>query len=96
MRDINRYIKGMHTYYWRDIGLELGISFDILCGINNCEYHSDVQWKFYVMISGWIEKKLTLTNVTWRTLEVALTNVNRQNLGLDPVDDAYGMITILT
>ena len=34
--------------------------------------------------------KLNTDDATWRTLEVALTNVNRTNLGLNPVDDVYG------
>ena len=38
----------------------------------------------------WIFNKV---NITWRTLEVALTNVNRQKLNLVHVDDIYGMVT---
>ena len=34
--------------------------------------------------------KLNTDDATWRTLEVALTNVNRAKLGLNPVDDMYG------
>ena len=34
--------------------------------------------------------KLNTDDVTWRALEVALTNVNRAKLGLDPVGDVYG------
>ena len=55
--------------------------------------HVHAPLRFHNMISGWIEKKSTLTDVTWKALEVALTNVNRQKLSLDPVDDVYGMIT---
>ena len=29
------------------------------------------------------------SDVTWKTLEAALTNVNRAKLGLDPVNDVY-------
>ena len=29
-------------------------------------------------------------DATWKTLEVALTNVNRTNLRLDPVDNIHG------
>ena len=32
------------------------------------------------------------SDVTWKTLEAALTNVNRAKLGLDPVDDVYGKL----
>ena len=34
--------------------------------------------------------KLNTDDATWRTLEVALTNVNRAKLGLDPVNDVHG------
>ena len=34
--------------------------------------------------------KLNTDDATWRTLEVALTNVNRAKLKLDPVDSVYG------
>ena len=33
--------------------------------------------------------KFNTDDTTWRTLEVALTNVNRAKLGLDPVDKVY-------
>ena len=37
-----------------------------------------------------LDKWLQLTpTATWRELEVALTNVSRQQLGLDPVDDVF-------
>jgi len=42
---------------------------------------------FQKTLDNWL--KLT-PNATWKTLEVALTNVRRQQLGLDPVDDVYG------
>ena len=39
-------------------------------------------------LNKWLE--LNTDDATWKTLEVALTNVNRAKLGLDPVDDVYG------
>ena len=43
---------------------------------------------FQKILDKWL--KLNIDDATWRTLEVALTNVNRAKLGLDPIDDVYG------
>ena len=43
---------------------------------------------FQQTLDKWL--KLNANDATWKTLEVALTNVNRAELGLDPVDDVYG------
>ena len=42
---------------------------------------------FQKTLDKWL--KLNKDDATWRLLEVALTNVNRAKLGLDPVDDVY-------
>ena len=34
--------------------------------------------------------KLNTDDATWKTLEIAITNVNRSKLGLNPVNDVYG------
>lgn len=88
MKDINRYVK-KYAANWKDIGLELEIDFDELAIIERDHHSSDCVACFQVMINHWL--KVTTDNATWKTLEVALTNVNRQKLKLDPVDDVYGM-----
>ena len=87
MRDINRYTK-RHATDWKDIGLELGLQFE---GLNIIEKdHSPCCVTcFQLMINCWLNS--ATENATWEALEVALTNVNRQKLGFDPVDDVYGM-----
>ena len=40
---------------------------------------------FHRTLNQWLQ-----LDATWKTLEVALTNMNRAKLGLDPVDDVYG------
>ena len=95
MKDINRYVTRKYAADWKEIGIELGLQLPTLKIIE-----SDNPLKseacFPVMIDKWIEK--TAENATWKALEVTLTNVNRQKLDLDPVDDIYGMenITIVT
>ena len=87
MRDINRYTK-KYAADWKDIGIELGLKLSTL-NIIEKDHSSQSIACFQAMIDNWIEP--TTEDVTWKTLEVALTNVNRQKLDLDPVDDIYGM-----
>ena len=88
MKDLNRYVTSKHAAKWKDVGLELDLDLDIL---NNIEIDHPVNCKF--CFQNTLQKWLKLgTNTTWKTLEVALTNVNRQQAGLDPVDDVYGKV----
>jgi len=83
MRDLNRYVTKKFAADWKDIGLELGLQLDTLKIIkkNNPQQAEDC---FEEVLDKWIKLN---PNATWKTLEVALTNVRRQQLGLDPVDD---------
>ena len=90
MKDINRYVARKYHYDWKNIGLELDLDYLQLNEIETA--HIDNKAKFLDMISFWIQRGGV---ATWKALEVALTNVKRQKLGLDPVDDVYGMITHL-
>ena len=87
MRDINRYVIRKYSSDWYDIGLELGLELSVLEAIekDNPEKHVSC---FRKTLDKWLQ--LNTNDATWRTLEVALTNVNRAKLGLDPVDDVYG------
>ena len=87
MGDISRYVTVTYAVAWKDIGIELGLELLILTGIER-DHSLQNTVCFQVMIEKWIESNI---NATWRTLEVALTNVNRQKLDLDPVDEVYGM-----
>ena len=90
VKNINRYVTWKYADDWREIGLELDLHDGILDSCSSV--YGDSKKKFHRMITDWIEKGV---NTTWIALEVALTNVNRQKLGLYPVDDVYGMITHL-
>ena len=85
MRDLNRYFIWEYANEWKDIGIELGLTLHVL---NMIEADNPRQWLscFQKTLDRWL--KLT-PNATWRSLEVALTNVRRHHLGLDPVDHVY-------
>ena len=84
-----RYVKSKHYANWEEIGLELNLNHAILTDIEADHPFNDREC-FYYMIWKWMSID---RNPTWKTLETALTNVNRQNLSLYPVDDVYGMKT---
>ena len=86
MRDINRYAK-IYAGDWKDIGLELGLQFERLSIIEK-DHLSQCVACFQSMIYCWLNS--ATENTSWKALEVVLTNVNRQKLSLDPVDDIYG------
>ena len=89
MRDINRYVTRKHAADWKDIGIELGLKLTML-NIIEKDHPAQSTACFQEMINKWIESNAD--DVTWKALEVALTNVNRQKLDLDPVDDVYGKL----
>ena len=83
MRDLNRYVAKKYAVDWKDIGIELELEFDVL-GIIEKDNPQQSVTCFQKTLDNWL--KLT-PNPTWKTLEVALTNVSRQQLSLDPVDN---------
>ena len=87
MKDLNRYVTRKYATDWYDIGIELGLELDVL---DNIEKDHPLRGAtcFQKTLDRWL--KLNTDDATWRTLEVALTNVNRAKLGLNPVDDVYG------
>ena len=84
MKNLNRYVT-KYAKDWRNIGLELELELGVLDNIeaNNQQVEKCLQ----KMLDKWLRSN---RNTTWKTLEVALTNVNRLQLELDPVDDVYG------
>ena len=89
MRNIMRYVTWKHGDDWKEIGLELNFNHRVLTDIED-DNPFDNRVRFYDMIKKWISID---RNSTWSALELALTNVNRQKLGLCHVGEVYGMLT---
>ena len=86
MKDLNRYVTRKYSADWYDIGIELELETSALDTIqdNNRQQNATCLQR---TLDKWL--KLNKGDTTWRTLEVALTNVNRAKLGLNPVDDVH-------
>ena len=68
---------------WKDVGLELRLKRSVLKTVEK-NNPLDAEGCFEEVLDKWL--KLTPT-ATWRELELALTNANRLQLNLDPVED---------
>jgi len=86
MKDLNRYVTRKYANDWKDVGIELGLDLDVLKIIEKDNPQQSVAC-LRETLDKWL--KLSTDDATWKTLEVTLNNVNRANLGLDPVDDVY-------
>ena len=87
MKDLNRYVTNKYESDWQDIGIELGLELDELDIIER-NYPQQSLTCFQWTLDRWL--KLNNDDATWKTLEIAITNVNRTKLGLDPVDHVHG------
>ena len=84
MKELNRYVN-KYAADWKDIGIELGLELDVLDLIEKDRPQQSAAC-FQKTLGMWLKSS---PDITWKTLEVALTNVRRQQLGLDPVDNVY-------
>ena len=85
MKDLNRFVIEKYATDWYRIGLELKLQEGVL-DIIGTDYPQQSVTCFVKTLKKWLEFN---DNVTWNTLEVALTNVNRANHHLYPVDNVY-------
>ena len=91
MRDLNRYVVRKYSCDWCDVGLELGLELSALSTIERDNPHDNVIC-FQRTLDMWLKSN---DDATWKTLEIALTNVNRANLELLPVGDVYSKDIVL-
>ena len=83
MRDLNRYVVHKYASEWEDIAFELGLD-EQLIEIIKKDNRECVDCLRRTL------QKWSTPHATWKTLEIAITNVKRIRLSLDPVTDVYG------
>ena len=84
-KDLQRYVVCKYASEWIDIATELGLDTStveiIKMDNQKCEY----------CLKETLQKWLDLSpNATWKMLEVAITNVKRTKMSLDPITNIYG------
>ena len=78
-KDLQRFLTD-YCKHWRDTGLQLGLKATVL-DLVEAEYH-ELSERFRVTLDKWSHLNV---EVTWGSLELAITNANRQSLGLPPL-----------
>ena len=75
-----------YAVIWKDVGIELGLELPALESIEE-NYPKNVATCFQKTLIKWLN---LVPGATWNMLEVAITNVKRQDLLLNPVENLYG------
>ena len=83
MSELNKYLV-KYCGLWRAIGLKLGLDDDLLETIAR-EYNPKHQECFRVMLQKWLIQDVS---PTWNTLELAITNAQRDDLNLDNLTES--------
>ena len=88
VKELNRYVVYKFAADWYNIGIELGLEPCVLKIIENDYCTRGSVACFQTTLEKWLESNGD--TATWKTLEVALTNVNRATRYQYPVNDDYG------
>lgn len=83
-KDLNRFLTD-YCKHWRATGLQLGLKASVLDQVEG-DYHT-VRECFRITLEKWLQLNV---GVTWRDLELAITNANRESLGLQPLTTSKG------
>ena len=79
-KDLQRFLTD-YCKHWRDIGLLLGLKSSVLDLVASAHPMQDREC-FRATLEKWLQLNV---GVTWGNLELAITNANRENLGLQPL-----------
>ena len=64
---------------WRNIGLKLGLQ-DAVLNVIEHEHPNQLRKCFRITLQKWLNQDVS---ATWETLELVITNANRDDLNLD-------------
>ena len=86
LKDLNSRVIPHHAVRWKNIGIELGLVPSLLDSISeNCATKPQkCQECLYVVLEKWLMQDGS--KATWSKLEHAITNVQRAELVLDPLE----------
>ena len=79
-KNLNRFLTD-YCKHWRATGLQLGLKSSVLDLVASAHPMQDREC-FRVTLEKWLQFNV---GVTWTNLELAITNANRESLGLQPL-----------
>ena len=80
-KELNRFLTD-HCEHWIAIGLHLDLKRSLL-NVTSRDNPGKERECFRITLENWLEMD---TEASWSTLELAITNANREKLGLGPLD----------
>ena len=86
MSELNKHLV-KYCGLWRAIGLKLGLQNDLLETVS--ADNSKQQECFRIMLQKWLVQDVS---PTWNTLELAITNAQRDDLSLDNLSESMLLI----
>ena len=87
MRDLYRYVLHKYASQWEYIGIELDLDTTTVTNIK--KDNPECTDRLKEILLKWLDS----TPCNWKVLEVAITNVRRAQVFLDPISDVYGKNT---
>ena len=84
-KDLQRFLTD-YCKYWRATGLQLGLKSSVLDTVASAHPMQDREC-FRETLDYWLQLNV---GVTWSDLELAITNANREILGLQPLKTGRG------
>ena len=86
------YLRFLTTYCvdWKAIGLQLGLEQAAL-NVIGADHRDQNRECLRLTLESWLQMDI---HATWSKLELAITNANRVNLGIDTLDASKADITI--
>ena len=82
MDELNIYLI-KYCKMWKSIGLKLGLQDDVISVIQT-NHPMDVEECFREVLQKWLRQDV---RPTWGSLELSITNVVREGLDLDPLNE---------
>ena len=83
--DLQRYVVHEYASKWNGIAIELGLKTSTVDNIKTNNQKCEDRLKD--TLQKWLDVSV---NATWNVLEVAVTNVKRAEMSLDPIINVYG------
>lgn len=77
-----------HCKHWKSIGLQLGLRNVVLNRVESDHRNQQMEC-FRVTLEHWLNSNV---EVTWKSLELAITNANRLYLGLRPLENGKNIM----
>ena len=92
VKDCQKFIISDYCLEWKSIGLQLGLQWQSsVLSLIEADHRNQHRECLRMILDRWLQMDAM---ATWSKLELAITNVNRDNLGIDPLTTSKACISV--